>query len=76
MLTERPQIESENAVLAARCFRIVGTIVFLFQFLFLVADRFVMPEYQKIFLPLYAINGVDAACAVLAGCRKSSISCP
>jgi two-component system, sensor histidine kinase and response regulator len=65
MLTDRPQVESENAALALRCFRIVGTIVFLFQFLFLVADRFVMPEYQKIFLPLYAINGIDAACAVL-----------
>jgi signal transduction histidine kinase/CheY-like chemotaxis protein len=64
MPTDRPKIESENAALAARCFRIVGPIVFLCQFLFLVADRLVMPEYRKTFLPLYAINGIDAAFAL------------
>jgi two-component system, sensor histidine kinase and response regulator len=57
-------IESENAILAARSFRIAGTIVFLSQFLFLIADRFAMPEYQKIFLPLYAINGINALFAI------------
>ena len=64
MLTDRPQFESENAALAARCFRIVGTIVFLFQFVFVAADRFAMPGYQKIFLPLYAINAIDAVFAI------------
>jgi two-component system sensor histidine kinase/response regulator len=59
-------IESENAILAARSFRVAGTIVFLFQFLFLAADRFTMPEYQKIFLPLYAINGINALFAIVA----------
>ena len=39
-------IESENAMLAARCFRIVGTIVFLFQFLYFAADRAAMAQYQ------------------------------
>jgi two-component system sensor histidine kinase/response regulator len=51
-------------MLAARCFRVVGTIVFLFQFLYLAADRFTMPEYQRVFLPLYAVNGIDALCAL------------
>src|SRR5215469_12143145 len=64
MLADRPQFESENAVLAARCFRTVGTIVFLFQFVFVAADRFAMPGYEKIFLPLYAINAIDAVCAI------------
>jgi two-component system, sensor histidine kinase and response regulator len=67
---DRTRIESENAMLAARSFRIAGTIVFLFQFLYLAADRFTLPEYQKIFLPLYAINGIDAACAILATRRQ------
>jgi two-component system, sensor histidine kinase and response regulator len=58
-------IESENALLAARSFRIVGTIVFLFQFLFLAADRVAMAEYQKTFLPLYAINAIDALFALV-----------
>jgi two-component system, sensor histidine kinase and response regulator len=57
-------IESENAILAARSFRIAGTIVFFSQFLFLAADRFTMPEYQKIFLPLYTINGINALFAI------------
>jgi signal transduction histidine kinase/CheY-like chemotaxis protein len=64
MLADRPQFESENAALAARCFRTAGTIVFLFQFVFVAADRFAMPGYEKIFLPLYAINAIDAVCAV------------
>src|SRR5215469_4736235 len=64
MLADRPQFESENAVLAARCFRTAGTIVFLFQFVFVAADRFAMPGYEKIFLPLYAINAIDAVCAI------------
>ncbi|HJU10663.1 MAG TPA: response regulator [Candidatus Binataceae bacterium] len=59
------EIESDNALLAARSFRIVGIIVFLFQFLYLVADHFTMPEYERSFLPLYAINGVDGLCAVV-----------
>ncbi len=58
-------IESENAMLAARSFRIVGTIVFLFQFLFLAADRVTMPGYQKVFLPLYVINSIDGLFAVV-----------
>lgn len=57
-------VESENAAIAARSFRIVGTIVFLFQFLYLAADRATMAQYQHIFLPYYAINGVDAVFAV------------
>lgn len=60
-----PPIESENALLAARCFRVAGTIVFLFQFLFLAADRVAMPQYQKMFLPLYMVNGCDAIFAVV-----------
>jgi signal transduction histidine kinase/DNA-binding response OmpR family regulator len=58
-------IESENAILAARSFRVAGTIVFLFQFLYLTADRFTIPEHQRIFLPIYLINGIDAVCAIL-----------
>jgi double zinc ribbon protein len=50
--TNRPTaIESENAALAARCFRIVGTIVFLFQFLYFAADRAAMAQYQHFYLP-------------------------
>src|SRR5256885_10559396 len=40
-------IESENAALAARCFRIVGTIVFLFQFLYFAADRAAMQRSEE-----------------------------
>ena len=58
-------IESENATIAARSFRIVGTIVFLFQFLYFAADRITMAQYQQLFLPLYVINGIDALCALV-----------
>jgi signal transduction histidine kinase/DNA-binding response OmpR family regulator len=58
-------IESENAALAARCFRIVGTIVFLFQFLYLAADRVTMAQYQRIFLPFYVINSIDGLFALV-----------
>jgi signal transduction histidine kinase/CheY-like chemotaxis protein len=56
-------IESENAALAARSFRAVGIIVFLFQFLYLAADRFTIPEHQRIFMPLYFVNSINAVCA-------------
>jgi two-component system, sensor histidine kinase and response regulator len=58
-------IESENAVIAARSFRIVGTIVFLFQFLYLAADRVKMAQYQHVFFPLYVLNCVDGLSALL-----------
>ena len=47
MLIDQPQFESENAALAARCFGTVGKIVFLFQFVFVAADRSAMPGYQR-----------------------------
>jgi hypothetical protein len=65
MLTDRPQFESENATLAARCFRIVGTIVFLFQFLYFAADRAAMPQYQHFYLLGYALSSVDGLLAVV-----------
>jgi two-component system, sensor histidine kinase and response regulator len=58
------RLESENAALAGRCFRVVGTIVFLFQFLYLAADRATMAQYQHIFLPYYALNAIDALSAI------------
>ena len=58
-------IESENAALAARSFRIVGTIVFLFQFLYLAADRAVMPQYQHFYMLGYAITSTDGLFAVV-----------
>jgi signal transduction histidine kinase/CheY-like chemotaxis protein len=60
------QIESENAALAARCFRIVGTIVFLFQFLYFAADRAAMPQYQHFYLLAYGISSIDALLAIVA----------
>ncbi|MBV8055840.1 MAG: response regulator, partial [Deltaproteobacteria bacterium] len=65
MLTARPRIESENAALAARCFRIVGTIVFLFQFLYFAADRAAMPQYQYVYLLGYALTSIDGLLAVV-----------
>jgi signal transduction histidine kinase/DNA-binding response OmpR family regulator len=59
------RIDADNATIAARSFRVVGTIVFLFQFLYLAADRFIIPEYQKAFLPLYVTNSIDAVGALL-----------
>ena len=62
---DRPiAIESENAAIAARSFRIVGTIVFFFQFLYLAADHATMAQYLPTFLPYYAVNAVDAILAV------------
>jgi len=58
-------IESENAALAARCFRIVGTIVFLFQFLYFAADRAAMPQYQHFYLLGYGISSTDGLFAVV-----------
>jgi two-component system, sensor histidine kinase and response regulator len=58
-------IESENAALAARCFRIVGTIVFLFQFLYFAADRAAMPQSLHFFLLGYGISGADGLFAVV-----------
>jgi two-component system sensor histidine kinase/response regulator len=59
------QIESENAALAARCFRIVGTIVFLFQFLYFAADRAAMPQYQHFYLLGYALSSIDGLLAIV-----------
>ncbi|MBV8361603.1 MAG: response regulator [Deltaproteobacteria bacterium] len=59
------EIESENAMLAARSFRFVGVIVFLFQFLFLAADHFTMAQYEHFFWPFYALNGIDALFALV-----------
>jgi len=52
-------------MLAARCFRIVGTIVFLFQFLYFAADRAAMAQYQHFYLPFYVINSIDGLFAVV-----------
>ena len=57
-------IESENAALAARCFRIVGTIVFLFQFLYFAADSAAMPRDQHFYLLGYAVSGTDGLIAI------------
>jgi len=65
MLTDRPQFESENAALAARCFRIVGTIVFLFQFLYFAADRAAMPQYEHFYLLGYAVTSINGLLAVV-----------
>src|SRR6516225_6064474 len=65
MLTDRPPIESENAALAARCFRIVGTIVFLFQFLYFAADRAAMPQYEHFYLLGYAVTSINGLLAVV-----------
>jgi two-component system, sensor histidine kinase and response regulator len=59
------RIESENAMLAARSFRIAGIIVFLFQFLFLAADHAAMTQYEHFFWPFYALNAIDALFAFL-----------
>ena len=56
-------LEAENAAIAARSFRIVGSIVFLFQFLYLAADRVTMAQYQHIFLPYYLLNIIDGLAA-------------
>jgi len=63
--TQRPQFESENAALAARCFRIVGTIVFLFQFLYFAADRAAMPQHQHFYMLGYALSSIDGLLAVV-----------
>ena len=65
MLTDRPPIESENAALAARCFRIVGTIVFLFQFLYFAADRAAMPQYQHFYMLGYALSSIDGLLSIV-----------
>jgi hypothetical protein len=52
-------------MLAARCFRIVGTIVFLFQFLYFAADRAAMPQYQHFYMLGYAISSADGLFAVV-----------
>jgi two-component system, sensor histidine kinase and response regulator len=57
-------LESENAALAARSFRIVGTIVFLFQFLYFAADRATKTQYQHFFTPYFVVNAIDAVFAV------------
>jgi hypothetical protein len=57
-------LESENAALAARSFRIAGTIVFLFQFLYFAADRATKTQYQHFFTPYFIVNAIDAAFAV------------
>jgi signal transduction histidine kinase len=60
----RSRLESENAAIAARSFRIVGLIVFLFQFLYLTADRLAMGRYPDEFLPYYFVNFADALFAI------------
>ena len=65
MLTDRTQFESENAALAARCFRIVGAIVFLFQFLYFAADRAAKPQYQHFYTLGYAITSINGLLAVV-----------
>ena len=52
-------------MLAARSFRVVGTIVFLFQFLYFAADRAAMAHYQHFYLPFYVINSIDGLFAVV-----------
>ena len=64
MLTDRPQFESENAALAARCFRIVGTIVFLFQFLYFAADSPRCRETSNFIYWAYAVSGIDGLIAI------------
>ena len=59
------QIESENAIIAARAFRIVGAIVFLFQFLYFAADHAAMRQYQHFYLPFYAIDTAVALFAII-----------
>jgi signal transduction histidine kinase/DNA-binding response OmpR family regulator len=58
------RLESENAAIAARSFRIIGLIVFLFQFLYLTADRATMGRYPDEFLPYYFVNFADALFAI------------
>jgi two-component system, sensor histidine kinase and response regulator len=57
-------IESENAALAARSFLIVGTIVFLFQFLYVAVDHAVMARDQHFYIPFYLIDGLDGLLAI------------
>jgi two-component system sensor histidine kinase/response regulator len=54
-------IDVDNASIAAHAFRIIGAIVFIFQFLYLAADAHYLPS----FLPYYAINALDAVLAIL-----------
>jgi two-component system, sensor histidine kinase and response regulator len=58
-------MESESAALAARSFRIIGTTVFLFQFLYVAAERATFAQHRHAYLLFYAINGIDAIFAVL-----------
>jgi signal transduction histidine kinase len=59
------RIESESAELAARSFRVVGTIVFFFQFLYLIADSVRFQPYLHLDLPLYVINCIDGLLAIM-----------
>ncbi len=54
-------IDADNASIAGRAFRVIGTIVITFQFLYLSADAHYLPS----FLPYYAINTLDAVLAIL-----------
>jgi signal transduction histidine kinase/CheY-like chemotaxis protein len=54
-------IDADNASIAARAFRIIGAIVFIFQFLYLAADAHYLPS----FLPYYTVNALDAVLAIL-----------
>ena len=57
-------LEAENAAIAARAFRIVGVIVFLFQFLYLAADHCTMAQYQHVFFPYYVANLIGGILAI------------
>lgn len=61
-----PSIESENAALASRSFLIVGTIVFLFQFLYVAVDHAAMAKDQHFYIPFYLIDGMDGLLAIAA----------
>jgi hypothetical protein len=66
-----PTLEAENAAIAARAFRIAGVVVFLFQFLYLAADRATMPQYQHVFFPYYVTNLIDGMLAILVTYSRS-----
>jgi len=61
-----PTIESENAALASRSFLIAGTIVFLFQFLYVAVDHAAMAADQHFFVPFYFIDAADGLFAAAA----------
>ena len=57
-------IDSENAALAARSFRTAGTIVIVFQLLYIASDYTTIARDPQFYMPFYAGNAVDALFAI------------